>query len=95
MSVCQQDQNALQRLLAFMLDERCCSIGPVGPHNLLLFGSEIVTRETAVASASTNPQSSRSADLQLSEDEKVLEFSSKEPFSILLRSDFSLDLIAS
>lgn len=83
-SVRQQDQNALQRLLAFMLDEHCCSIGPVGLHNLLLFGSEILTRETAVASASTKPQSSRFADLQLSEDENELELSSRELLSILL-----------
>ena len=40
-SVCQQNQNALHRLLAEMLDEHCWSIGPVGPHDLLLFGSNI------------------------------------------------------
>lgn len=96
-SVCQQDQNALQRLLAFMLDEHCCSIGrPLGPHSLLLFGSEILTWETAVASASTKPQSSwSSSDLQLSDDERGPEVSLREPSTDLFRHAFSLGGMAS
>ena len=64
-SVCQQNQNALHRLLAEMLDEHCCSIGPVGPHNLLLFGSNILKWEIATARASTKPHSPCSSDMQL------------------------------
>lgn len=93
---CQQDQNALQRLLAFMLEELCCSIGPVGTHSLLLFGSEILTCEIAVASASTRKQSSTSSPsaLQLSDEER-LEISLREvtlaALSILFLSDLILD----
>jgi hypothetical protein len=79
-SVCHQNQNALHRLLAVMLDEHCCSIGPVGPHNLLLFGSDILTWEIATASASTKPHSSCSSDLQLKlSDGCWLKSSSEEP----------------
>lgn len=92
---CQQDQNALQRLLAFMLEELCCSIGPVGTHSLLLFGSEILTCEIAVASASTRKQSSTSSPsaLQLSDEERS-ETSLREvtlaALSILFLSDLIL-----
>lgn len=74
-----KNQNALQRLLEVTLDEHCSRIGLVGPHNLLLFGSEIVTCEIATASASTKPQSSCSALswLELPEDESELELSPK------------------
>lgn len=77
-----------------MLDEHCCSIGPVGLHSLVLFGSEILTCETAVASASTKPQSSCS-DLQLPEDEGALRVSLREPSSVLFRTAFSLGAMAS
>lgn len=40
-----------------MLEEHSRWIGLVGPHNLLLFGSDILTREIATARTSTNPQS--------------------------------------
>lgn len=45
------------------LEERCSRIGLVGTHNLLLFGSEILTLEIATASASTKPESSCSSEL--------------------------------
>lgn len=91
---CQQDQNALQRLLAFMLEELCCSIGPVGTHSLLLFGSEILTCEIAVASASTRKQSSTSSPsaLQLSDEER-LETSLREVILAALSILFLSDLI--
>jgi hypothetical protein len=47
-------------------------MGPVGLHNLLLFGSDILTCEIAVASASINTHSSGSSELQLSEDKNSL-----------------------
>lgn len=59
------DQKALQSVLDLMLDEHCCSIGPVGLHSLLLFGSEILTCEIATERASTKPHSSVSSGLQL------------------------------
>lgn len=89
-SVCQQGQNALQRLLACMLDEPCCSIGPVEPHSLLLFGPEILTCEIAVARASTKQKSSGSSDLQLSDDGGGFKTSLGEPISIPFPSDFNL-----
>ncbi|MED6155412.1 hypothetical protein PIB30_004840 [Stylosanthes scabra] len=70
--VSRSGQNALQRLLAFMLDEPCSTIGPVGPHNLLLFGSEILTCEIAVARASISTHPSSSSESQLSEDKDSL-----------------------
>ena len=93
-----QDQNALQRLLAFMLEELCCSIRPVGTHSLLLFGSEIVTCEIAVASASTRKESSTSTStssllaLEFSDDER-LETSLREAAIAALSNLFLLGLI--
>ena len=58
-------QNAVQRLLTFMLDEYCCWIGLLGLQSVLLFGSDILTCEIATARASINPQSCFS-DLPLS-----------------------------
>lgn len=58
-------QKALQRVLDLMLEECCCSIGPVGLQSLLLLGSEILTWDTATARASMKPHSSGSSDLQL------------------------------
>jgi hypothetical protein len=57
-------------------------MGPVGLHNLLLFGSDILTCEIAVASASINTHSSGSSELQLSEDKSSL----SEPLFIVLGS---------
>ena len=87
-----QSQNALQRLLAVMLDEHCSLIGLVGPHSLLLFGSEIVTCEIATASTSTKPQSSRSSLLQpdLPGNFSELSLSLKEAWALLLSFGSSL-----
>lgn len=46
-------QNAAHRLFTLMLEEHSCSIGFAGLHNLLLFGSDILTREIASAKTST------------------------------------------
>lgn len=46
-------QNAAHRLFTLMLDEHSFSIGFAGLHNLLLFGSDILTREIASAKTST------------------------------------------
>lgn len=90
-----QNQNALQRLLEVTLDEHCSRIGLVGPHNLLLFGSEIVTREIATASASTKPPSSFSALswLELLEDESPLESSSTELLSPIFLFESGITLV--
>ena len=87
------NQNALQRLLDVTLDEHCSRIGLVGPHNLLLFGSEIVTCEIATASASTKPQSSCSSFswLKLSDDEFRLESSSTKLLSLIFLLEFGIN----
>ena len=78
-----------------MLEELCCSIGPVGTHSLLLFGSDILTCEIAVARASTRKQSSSSSPLALQlSDEERSETSLREvelaALSILFLSDLVL-----
>lgn len=100
-----KDQNALHRLLAFMLEEHCCCTGQAGSQSLLLFGLEILTCEIATASASTKPASSWSSDLQLELPEKETgpKASPKGPPRILRLSDssdatcwlFTLDLMDS
>ena len=55
-------QNAVQRL-AFMLEQHSCWMGLAGRQSLLLFGSDILTRDIATASTSTKPYSSCSSDL--------------------------------
>jgi hypothetical protein len=81
----QQDQNAVQRLLILMLEEHSCRIGLVGQHNLLLFGSDILTRDIATVRASTNPQScSSNLDLEPSDDKIRLESSLRKPLAVIL-----------
>lgn len=82
-----RNQNALHRLLVLKLDEHCSLIGLVGPHNLLLFGSEIVTCEIATASASTKPHSS-SVD-----DARTPPLLKEPPRVVLLSSCSSLDVL--
>jgi len=84
-----EGQNAVQRLLILMLEEHSCRIGLVGQHNLLLFGSDILTRDIAAVRASINPQScSSNLDLEPSDDKSGLQSSLRKPLAVILdRSD--------
>ena len=48
-----------------MLEEHSCWMGLAGRQSLLLFGSDILTRDIAAASTSTKPYSSCSSDSRL------------------------------
>jgi hypothetical protein len=78
-------QNAVQRLLTFISEEHSCLIGLLGLQSLLLFGSDILTREIATPRASTNPHScSSDLLLKLSDDELRLESSLRKLLPIIL-----------
>lgn len=90
-----QTQNALQRLLAVMLDEHSSLIGLVGTHSLLLFGSDILQCDIATASASTKPESSDSSDspFELSEHEAGALPLTMELLPLLFPSDCGVGLV--
>lgn len=77
-----------------MLEEHCCSIGLTGPHSLLRFRSDIVTRDIAAAITSTKSLSSCPSTrvLELSMDVEqlvaIIFSSSVLDFKLFLLNDF-------
>lgn len=84
-----------------MLEEHSCWIGLCGRQSRVLFGSEILTRDIAAASASTKPHSSSSSDLRLElpnddDDDEPLVIESAAKFILCTAALFLvLDLMGS